>query len=204
MTRNTLLVAVVCSWVVPLTTIAQTSPMNDINQKIEVLLAAKLNKIDAPGLREEALTSSQDFIDLQSLCRANWNSVMDDLNSVSGGNDGKEMLFLAFEATLGAPDYMSALEKVGSLFAQGQLSKPLMLVALRPRSRMQAFLADNYQHPRVTALLSSLKLRLLDDSDATEDINDILSGQTKTGLDDFRAAHQDTSEGNIPKIILPP
>lgn len=118
--------------------------MNDINKKIQVLLAAKLNRIEAPGLREEALTSSQDFIDLQNLCRANWNSVLDDLNAVSGGNDGQEMLFLAFEATLAGPEYMSALEKLGSLFAQGQLSKPLMLVALRPRSRMQAFLADNY------------------------------------------------------------
>ena len=96
------------------------------------------------------------------------------------------------------------LEKLAASLEQSQIDKRYVIEALRPRGRMQAFLPDNYQHPRVQALLNDLKTLLANESEAVESINDILSGETKAGLDTFREAHEDTSEGNIPKVLLQP
>jgi hypothetical protein len=113
------------------------------------------------------------------------------------------MVIAAFEG-LDAGNYLTALERLAEKFRQNQISKPVMISALRSTGRMQAFLADNYQQARVQTLLNDLKPRFAGDATTQAAITDILSGKTKTDTDNYREAHQDSAEGNIPKVLLPP
>ena len=99
---------------------------------------------------------------------------------------------------------MTALERLAEKFRHSQISKQVMVAALRPGGRMAAFLIDNYQHTRVQTLLNDLKPRFAGDASMQASIAAILSGKRKTDLDDFREAHQGSSEGDIPRVLLQP
>ncbi len=181
---------------------AQTAPMTEINQHVQALLNSSILKIDS-ALREEALAAAPDYVQLKNLCQVNWSSIIDNFSAVQGGDAGKSMVISAFEG-LDAGSYMTALERLAEKFRLSQISKPVMVSALRSSGRMQAFLADNYQQARVQALLNDLKPRFAGDAATQTAITDILSGQTKTDTDDIRKAYGNSAEGNIPKVLLPP
>lgn len=176
--------------------------MSEVNQHVKAVVDQGLTKIDAIAIRNAELQSSQDFMALQSLCRANWSTILDNLKLVQSENDGKKLVFSALEA-LDPADYMSATEKLAGQFQNNQLSKSLILFAIRPQMRMQGFFADNYQHPRVQAVLKSLRQALSDDASVKAEIDDLLSGETKSGLDQLRSDYAGTADGNVPVITLP-
>lgn len=176
--------------------------MNEINQLIQALVAQNPKPAET-ALDEQKIAASPQFVQMKSLCQTHWISILDNLGSVAGGDPGKAMLISAFEGS-GAADYMTALERLAEKFRQSQISKSVMASALRSTGRMQAFLADNYQHARVQALLNDLKPRFAGGAATQAAITDILSGKTKTDTDNFREAHQDSGEGNIPRVLLEP
>lgn len=179
----------------------ENAPMDEINQHVQALLAA--NSKAESAVEESDLRASTDFTQLKALCQSNWASVLEHLASVTGGDEGKSLVISAFEG-LDASAYMTALETLAGKFREGQLPESVMISALISTGRMQAFLADNYEHSRVQTLLNDLKPRFGADNPVKANIADILSGKTKADIDDFRDAHQGSGEGNIPKILLPP
>jgi hypothetical protein len=181
---------------------AQTFSMNQVNQLIQSLVDQKVNVVQT-ALDEQALSNAPEFTQLQTLAGTHWNAILSDFNSIAAGNEGKIVMVDAFQS-LGATDYMSVLEALGSKFAQGQIEKPVMLASIFPTGRMRAFLADNYQHPRVQAFLADMKPRFAADAETQAAITSLENGTTKTELDHFREGHQDTSEGNIPVVPLAP
>ena len=181
---------------------SQTSPMTQINQLVPVLVSKSAAQADN-ALEEASITTSTQFVQLKTLCTANWCAILDDFSSITSGDDGKAVVLAAFDG-LSAGDYMTAVERIAEKYRQNQVTKKVLATMIAPKGRMQAFLADNYQHTRVQALLNDLKTRFTADTELLTAINDLLSGKAKTETDDFRAAHQDTSEGNIPKVLLQP
>jgi hypothetical protein len=182
--------------------LAQGAPMNEVNQLVQALVTQNAKPAET-ALDEQNIAASPQFVQLKGLCQTHWSSILDNLGSVVGGDAGKSMTISAFEG-LAAADYMTTLERLAEKFRQSQISKPVMSAALRSTGRMQAFLPDNYQHARVQALLNDLKPRFAGDSAMQAAITDILSGKTKTDTDNFREAHQDSAEGNIPRVLLTP
>ncbi len=176
--------------------------MNEINPLVQTLITQN-SKPAETALEEQSIAASPQFVQLKGLCQTHWGSILDNLGSVVGGDAGKSMLIAAFEG-LDAGSYMAALERLAEQFRQNQISKPVMVSALRSTGRMQAFLADNYQHARVQALLNDLNPRFAGDAATQAAITAILSGEAKTDTDNFREAHQDSSEGNIPRVLLVP
>lgn len=181
---------------------SQTSPMNQINQLVPGL-AAKNAMLPENAVEAHSIKTSTTFIQLKTLCSANWSAVLDDFDSIVLGDDGKAVVLSAFE-DLSAEDYMTALERIAEKYGLNQTTKKVLMSMIRPEGRMQAFLSDNYQHTRVQTLLNDLKIRLASDTEQASFVSDLLSGKIKREFDDFRAAHQDTSEGNIPQVLLQP
>ena len=72
-----------------------------------------------------------------------------------------------------------------------------------PVGRMNAFTADNFDHPRVISLLNRFKAKLKDEK-LKSTIDRILSGVSKLMTDNMRADYAGMPEGDIPKVILPP
>lgn len=197
-----LITSLLISLVATLPLYPQTSPMNQINQLVPGLVAKNAVQPEN-ALEANTIRTSTEFTQLNTLCSANWSAILDDFGSIVSGDDGKIVVLAAFE-TLSAADYMAAVERVAEKYRQNQVTKKVLISIIRPEGRMQAFLADNYQHTRVQNLLTDLETRLAPDTEQVSFINDLLSGKTKTEFDDFRAAHQDTSEGNIPQVLLQP
>jgi hypothetical protein len=182
--------------------VAQVIPIDRVNQLVQGLVGQRINVVRT-ALDEQALSSSQDFAQLQTLVIAHWNAILTDFNAIAAGNDGQILIVEAFQS-LNAVHYMSALEALALKFAQGQIEKQVMLAAIFPTGRMRAFLADNHQHGRVQAFLADLKPRFSGDRETQAAITNLKDGTTKVELNHFREGHQDTSEGNIPVVPLLP
>lgn len=178
----------------------QNYNMNTINQLVEDLKAEELHVIET-ALDVVARQESQEFQQLETECKTNWNSIIDNFEAIEGGEEAKKLVVSAFQV-LDAEDYMTAIEKMVTRFEAGTIQKSIMLEMLRPTGRMQAFLVDNYDHPRVVAALNKIKVKASDDADLIAEIDAILNGEAKLALDKFRDAHEDTSEGDIPKVLL--
>lgn len=78
----------------------------------------------------------------------------------------------------------------------------MLIAALTPTGRMQAFYADNWENPRVRKLLSGLRPMLLKEASVVLRIDSILSGESKKGIDAFREGYEGLPEGDIPRMIL--
>jgi len=182
-------------------TFAEGVPMNEINQLVKTLLA-KHPYPPNDAIMEDALVTSPEFVSLEKLCKAHWSLALDHFDSIPGDDAGKSMLIAAFQV-LDAKNYMTALERLANKFRKKQISKSVINSALRPipTGRMQVFLVDNYKHPRVQALLKSL--RPLFEGDARQAwIDKVLSGEAKTYWNDWRYDYEGMSEGNIPEVLL--
>jgi len=180
--------------------LAKAYDMTNVNQRVSAVLGKKLHEIDS-ALRVYHLSQDADFVALENICKTDWDEVIDNLNLVDGNDEGRLLVIWALQA-LDADDYMTALEMLVAKYETDTLDKALIIEAVHPEGRMRGFLADNYQHSRVIAALNDVKTKAAGDTEFISEIDDILGGQAKTGLDDFRGAHPDTSEGNIPVITL--
>lgn len=180
---------------------AQAFSMNQINQIIQSLVDQKVNVVKT-AIDEQTLSNAPEFTQLQALAGTHWNAILNDFNAIVAGNEGKIVMVDAFQS-LNATDYMSALEALASKFSQGQIEKPVMLASIFPAGRMKAFLADNYQHPRVQSFLANVKPRFTGDAETQAAIANLENGTTKTELDHFREGHQNLPEGDIPVVTLP-
>ena len=181
---------------------AQDFSVNQINQHIQSITSQKLHEINSE-LDAQNFAESADFTQLEAMMRDHWPEILANFELVEGGNDGKIIIVAAFQA-LDAPDYMSALETLASKLSQGQIEKIVMLAAIFPSGRMQAFLADNYQHQRVQAFLADLKPRFAGDAETQAAITSLEDGTAKTEIDHFREGHQNLPEGDIPVVMLQP
>lgn len=178
----------------------QNFDMSAINQLVQNLMSQKLHIVES-SLDVEAREESQEFQQLENKCKTDWSNIIDNFESIEGGDAARRLVVTAFQA-LEAKDYMTAIEKVVTRFEAGTVQKSIMLEMIRPAGRMQAFLADNHAHPRVISALNRINAKVSDDADLVAGIHAILNGGKKLALDKFRDAHQDTSEGDIPKVLL--
>lgn len=174
--------------------------MTEINEKLGLVTGKKLHLLD-DGNAFARLQRDQDFAFVENKCKTDWSDIIENFEAIEGGEVAQRLIVSAFQA-LDAGDYMSAIEKLVTRFEADTVGKPVMLEILNPAGRMRAFLADNHAHLRVTAALNKIRAKVGDDAEMINQIDNILSGDTKLNFDKFRDAHQDTSEGNIPKILL--
>lgn len=174
--------------------------MTEINEKLELVIGKKLHLLDDANAFAR-LRRDPDFAFVEDKCKTDWSAIIDNFEAIEGGEVPQRLVVSAFQA-LDAADYMSAIEKLVTRFEAGTVGKPIMHEVLNPEGRMQAFLADNHANARVTAALNKIKAKISDDPDMVSQIDGVLSGGTKLNFDKFRDAHQDTSEGNIPIILL--
>ena len=175
--------------------------MNEVNQLVETLVIKYPNPRN-DSVMVELVRTSDEFVRLESLCKENWRSILDNLNSVIGEDAGKSMLITAFEEGLGANDYMAVLEHLSDKFQTKQISASLMKTALTPLGRMQTFLVYNHRTVRVQALLKNLRPYFDGDRMTQARITNILSGKVKRGHDEFRKAHKNLPDGNITIVFL--
>lgn len=149
------------------------------------------------------LAASADFLALKNLVVANWNETIDNWEILTGSKEaGGEFIFLALEE-LPTVNYIEMLEKIANLPSDSPIYKSTVPRIFAPRARMQAFLADNYQHPRVIALLNKLKPQFPASTNIGKYIIKLLNGQAKQEIDDYRNAHVGLLGGSHPVILLP-
>lgn len=175
--------------------------MTEINEKLELVIGKKIHQYeDAVGFPR--LRRDPDFMVIENKCKTDWSGIIDNFEAIEGGEEAQKLVVSALQE-LDAGDYMSAIEKLVTRFEAGNVGKPVILKILSPHGRMQAFLADNHAHARVTAALNKIKAKAGDDTEMTSLIDDHLSGEIKTGMDEIREDFAGTGYGNIPQILLP-
>ncbi len=175
--------------------------MSEINNRLELVNAKKLHLRDDPNAFS-ILQEDQDFAAIESKCKTEWSNIIDNFDAIKGGEAAQKLVVSAFQS-LDVRDYMSSIEKLVARFESGTVTKLVILEILYPKGRMRAFLADNYANARVAAVLNRIKSKVVGDTELISQIEDIMSGQRKLEFAKFRDAHQDTSEGNIPILMLP-
>jgi hypothetical protein len=176
--------------------------MNDVNQKIKAITDKKLHLLEVSALDEHALFESSEFIALQAKCSADWIQIISNIDKIDGGDSAKKLAIFGL-SQLSAQDYMTAVETFVTKYESGSISEILLEIVVSPTGRMSNFLTDNFNHPRVIAVLNRIKVKSTNLT-LKSDLNDILSGADKTMRDDFREAHAGLAEGNSPIVILPP
>ena len=174
----------------------------DVNVRIESLVASKAHLTNS-ALDVEGRNSNLDFIAIKNLAVTSWSPMIDQMDQLAQGGDGKRLVIQALQV-LNAEDFMSAFEKLVAKFEADTLSKELMEDALYPDWRMKTFFAYNFQHPRVILALGKIKSKLPQNDPLVETINDLLSGERKASFESYRKAHEDTTEPPKPIIMLPP
>lgn len=174
--------------------------MAEINEKLTLVIEKKLHIYeDAGGFPR--MQRDPDFAFVENKCKTDWDDIIDNFEAIEGGEEAQRLVVSALQA-LDAGDYMSAIEKLVTRFEAGTVDKPIMHEVLNPEGRMRAFLADNHAHARVTAALNKIRVKVGDDADMKTQIDDLLSGETKTGFDEIREDFAGTGYGNIPMIAL--
>lgn len=173
-----------------------------LNSLVDSLILKKIDEAapDAPSLYQ-LLNKDTDFIAIQAKCKTDWSDIMDNLSAINGGEKGKGFVLRAMQA-MTANDYISLLEKTATLYEAGTINDTVMRMIVTPSGRMRAFVTDNYQHVRVSAVLNRFKTKT-GDAEFKIGLTQIISGEAKTAMDAFRLAYTGTSLGNVPQIILP-
>jgi len=174
--------------------------MNSINQLVQELKAEELHVIET-ALDVAARKESQKFQEFENICKTDWIDIIDNFEAIKGGEEVQRLVVSAFQV-LEAGDYISAIEKLVARFEVEDIDKPIMHEVLNPEGRMQAFLADNYTHAGIITVLNKIKTHVGDDAGIKTQIDDLLSGEIKTGFDEIREDFAGTGYGNIAKIIL--
>ena len=179
----------------------QPYDMAPVNALITNLVNLGLDEVDNT-FEENQRDLSDEFILLQNKCNTDWASIIDNFELIQGGDSERKMVISALQV-LGASNYITAIDKFVARFEAGTLDKKFILELLSPRGRMEAFLADNHHHTRVITALNKIKVKVADDADLVETINETLNGDAEEEIDLFRLAHTGLPEGNIPEILIP-
>ena len=186
----------------PIATITDGDTLVDeVNQLVETLVVKYPNPRN-DSVMVEIVRTSAEFIQLGNLCKASWDSILDNLDAVTSGDTGRAMVITAFEERLDVDDYMAVLECLSDRLQKGQVSISLMKMALSPLGRMQSFLPYNYRNTRVRELLNNLKPCFRDDADTQSWITGVLSGEQKRWQDGYRKAHKNLLASNVPQLPL--
>lgn len=175
--------------------------MAPLNALVNNLLPKKIHELPDTSTLFATLKQDADFLAIETKCKTEWNDIMDNFASINGGDNGKNIVLWAMQA-LTANDYMSLLEKVTTLYEADNFDEKFMKIVIFPSDRMRAFAADNFQHTRMIAVLNRLKTKTADAA-FTADINEVLNGDAKTAIDDFRDGHAGLAEGSIPQVLIP-
>ncbi len=174
--------------------------MTEINDNLELVTGKKLHLLDDPNAFSR-LQRDSNFTFVENICKTDWIDIIDNFEAIKGGEEAQRLVVSAFQV-LEAGDYISAIEKLVARFEVEDIDKPIMHEVLNPEGRMQAFLADNYTHGRIITVLNKIKTHVGDNAGIKTQIDDLLSGEVKTGFDEIREDFAGTGYGNIAKIIL--
>lgn len=175
--------------------------LTSVNTKIDQLIAGKLH-ITNSSLDDQARQENRVFKELIGLTKDSWQEILEDFDNLSGGKDGKKLLFESMHF-LTPVEYMSVFDWMVDKFEAGQFEKADITGFMDSSGPMIHFFSDNYQHVRVNTALNKLKSKVMNDADLTQAINDILDGSNKQSLDELREDHEYEWEANWPKYILP-
>lgn len=176
--------------------------MTEVNQKIKAITDKKLHLLEVSALDEQALFSSQEFLNLQVKCCTDWTHIVSSLDKIDGGDQAIKLAIYGL-GQLPVQDYMSAIETLVTKYEANSISEEILQVAMFPMGRMSYFLTDNFNHTRVVAVLNRVKVKSTTLS-LKNRMTKILSGVAKQSRDNFREAHAGFAEGNTPIVILPP
>lgn len=187
--------------------LSQAQAQTALNTSEAIRLVSDLLKANPAGIDTAAdrkfIVVSADFLALKNLVLGNWSSTIDNWDQITADNViGGQFLFLIFEE-LPAVDFIALLEKIAELPSDSKTFKSAAPRIFDGWGKMRGFLADNYQHPRVVALLNKLKPHFESTTSTGNNITRLLSGQAKADIDNFREAHVGLPEGNIPTVLLP-
>ena len=175
--------------------------MTEVNAKVKAITDKKLHVMEA-SYEPERLLDSPEFQALRAKCTADWQQIAANIETVQGGDEAGKLVIYAFE-NLTPQNYMTALEALVSKYESGGIGEAIVRSIYRPEGKMGAFAIDNYNHPRMAAVLNRIKSKTTTAA-VKADIGAILNGSAKSQLDDYRDNLAGTPEGNIPKVILPP
>jgi hypothetical protein len=181
--------------------IAAEYNMTEINQKIKAITDKRLHLIET-ALDEDNLFQSQELLNLQQKCSADWVKIIENLNAIDSGDEGKKLIIYGL-GQLAAQDYMTVIESLVTKYENGAASEQLVNLVLFPMGRMSDFLTDNFSHVRVVAIINRIKAKSSDAAFKGE-LDNVLSGRAKSILDNFREAHAGLPEGSTEIVILPP
>jgi len=171
-----------------------------LNQRIDALIDAKMHLADT-DIGHHFRKQHPEFIALKDLLEANWQRSLEGMEEWSGGEGGERLVWAAMQE-LPPVAYMSAFEWMVNKLVAGEVDKSEVVAFMSGSGSMDHFLSDNHQHARVIAALSKLKIKVADDAELTERIENILDGSNKRDLDGLREDHEHEWEANWPKFIL--
>lgn len=180
--------------------LASDYDMTELNQKVKVVRDKKLD-VFISVIEIQDLFASQEFKDVEVICKRDWSDIVDNLDSVDGGLKEKKLVIWAM-GQLSAADYITLIESTVTKYEADKVSESLLKEVMFPKGRMIAFVCDNYKHLRVQVVLNRVKSKSINNSLKSE-IARILTGKDKAAYDSYREAHAGLAEGNIPKVILP-
>ena len=178
--------------------LANENNMDEVNEKIAAVIEARLHLIET-SVDEAKLLSSVEFSNLLAVCKTNWETVAENFESIEG-DDSKKVLIWGM-GDLEAENYAGFLEALTTKYEAGNITEAFMEEALSPHGRMRAFIIDNYGHQRIQNVLNRIKARV-QDGDFIQSLNEILSGEDKDSLDEYREGHEGLEQGNIPEVLL--
>ena len=173
--------------------------MTELNQKVKTVTDKKLD-VFISEIEIQDLFDSQEFKDLEVVCKRDWSDIVDNLDLIEGGDKEKNLVFWGM-GQLSAADYIALIENITTKYEADSVSEKLLNEVMFPHGKMRAFIADNYAHARVNLVLNRVKNKSADISMKGR-ITRILTGKDKSTLDSYREAHAGLPEGNIPKILL--
>ena len=148
------------------------------------------------------LQTTPEFRELEEEVDGGWKTALENLNEVAPSTSDQFILFNALE-NLPAEDYVKSLYVDADLFAQGKLRKPVFLNNILFTSGTKwGFLAVNYQNPEVAQLLQKVKTLISADAAVIKSIDNILSGQGKTTVEDNIKINPDYRNRSIKALAM--
>ena len=108
----------------------------------------------------------------------NWSEILDDINTVAPYEHQQQLIMAACES-LNDRAYIHFLDKVGKLYAKGDINDAVLSVVLNTSEAREGFLALNYDDPSVQSFLKNVRSKMQTTNPASNYINGVLSGKGK-------------------------
>jgi len=172
----------------------------NLREKLEQIeLKARAKAID-PDNTPKLLIQIPEFNLLQREVETFWMDALDNL-PVIAPDPIKRSILISTLSGLSPESYLRAINHGLDLYDRKQLDTWDIRQVTTPFGKLAGLLTDNYQEPRVRAILIRLRAALSTDPNIARGIDSVLSGEAKRGLDEQRAAFS-KMPNEVPPVIM--